>query len=212
MPSADLHRMTMSIEQEVRSRLKELRVQTVHMYNEAKAQHIESQTAALELETAARIKKMQEHRRRSEEVMRHAYKLRYQRLRHKKLEEVLGRAAEKLVGVPLAESLIADTLKCVGTQDLTNFYIYVLEQDRAAVLAYLAKMKIGEAMERNIRELPPQGLGGIFIAAADGKEMYDSTYATRLEIFREKHLREIAQWMSIDTPALHDLCQTSEAS
>lgn len=207
IPQSDLNRMSLSIEQEVRTKLKEMRIQTVQMYNKLKNERIESESRAVEREMEERKKKMAEYLAMSEGSMRNASKKKVQAAKSSKLVQIMHAVEERVRGRSLATVLIDECVRQVGEESLSQFLIYTLPRDHPTVRghmlgnysAQLARPTGGKERDINallsdmLRVLPEDGLGGVIFFSRDGNVVCDNCFRTRLEIFRERHLKVIHQ-------------------
>lgn len=210
IPRSDLNRMALSIEQEVRTKLKEMRIQTVQIYNKLKSERIESESKSVDREKRERKKKMAEYLSMSEGSMRNATKKKVQAAKSSRLMQIMHAVEEQVKGQSLSTVLIDECIRQIGEENLGQFLIYTLPRDYSTVQEYILgyysahltrPTSVSDEKEHDIntvvsgmlKVLPEDGLGGIIFFSQDGNVVCDNCFKTRLEIFKERHLKVIHQ-------------------
>lgn len=185
VPLTDLNRMILAIDQEAQARIKELRVETVQLYNKLKADYIEAGMRAVDGGLRQRARAAAERRARAEAALRSAFRKRVEAARSQKVQDVMESAATRLRACPLAPLLLE---QCIARMGASDYYVFCAERDMGAVNSLLADKFEKEVPE--VREIPDAALGGVILFSKTGKEVWDNSFQTRLCVFREKHIRE----------------------
>ncbi|KAI5169478.1 hypothetical protein PAEPH01_0750 [Pancytospora epiphaga] len=201
MAASDLSRMTLSIEHEVQIKLKEMRIQTVQMYNKLKEERIEERCREVDKMMKERSKRIEREAKKDEGALKNAIKKRIQEAKERKLTLIIKAVENRLRKESLGTELLDECIKRVGEENLGNFLVYALPRDHSFILEYLkGKYKAqpiedGNSTERvvaeMIRPMPSDGLGGVIFFSRDGTIVCDNSFTTRLDIFRERYLMAI---------------------
>lgn len=200
-PQADLNRMVLSIEYEAEAKIKELRIQSIQMYNTLKAEYIENKSKAVVAEYHERAQKALQDRARKEGALRNAFKKKIQAVKQQMLEKVFCEAERILRKKRLDPTLIEECLERVGKGSLSQFYIFVASRDEDALNSFFkgaadskrltSSMSDLRKLRSMSKEMPESGLGGVIFFSKDGRNICDNSFRIRLDIFKEKYLHTI---------------------
>lgn len=191
IPLTDLNRMVLAIEQEVQAHIKELRVETIQLYNSLKARYIEAGVRVADEARRQRAQDAAERRARAEGALRNALRKRVEAARGSKIQEVMAGAADALRRYPLAPLLLEQCVGRVEASTLQDCYVFCAERDAGSVRAFFTEKHREVSFE--VRKLPEAALGGVILLAKTGREICDNSFQTRLKIFQERHLKDVAK-------------------
>lgn len=198
----DLNRMVRSIEQEVTTKIKELKVKTMQMYNSLKERYTEDGCKEIELDFKKRALIIASHRAKMVGSLRNTLKKRVLMAKNERINEIFAEIEERLRKEVLSPLLVN---QCVNKIDnLEKIYVFCDKEDVKSCLEYCDDkcLKTRTDMEGDgpsefgeysivIRSIPTDALGGVIFISSDGKSICDNSFRTRLEIFKERYINNM---------------------
>lgn len=181
---ADLNRMIVAIDHEWSIRVKELRLEANEEYNRIKSELIVSRERELEMEFLKRAKEIKKRQLREESKMRQLHKLKIEESKASLLEQIVHNVRETVQRLNFDSSILESILEKISVDEV---FVFVDSRDVSETKRILSKSGI----RHEIRQMPTEGLGGAIVCSKDGKEIWDNSFETRINIFIETHADKI---------------------
>ncbi|ELA41478.1 uncharacterized protein VICG_01462 [Vittaforma corneae ATCC 50505] len=177
---ADLNRMIMAIDHECCIKVKEIRLEASEEYNRIKNELITSRKIGLEREFAKETKEIAKRQLREESKLRQHHKLKIEELKAALLEEIVQNVREAVQKLSFDESILQSVLEKISINEI---FVFVDQRDIAETKKILSRSNV----KYEIKQMPIEGLGGVIVCSKDGREIWDNSFETRINILIETH-------------------------
>jgi len=176
----DVRRMMLSISHESANRAKELKLEAISEYEAIKDRMVDQGQIALDKKFKSMSEELENERKKSESNLRKKYKMLQQLFKEKILDDLFSMTEKILTNLPLNRKLLEQTLER-NTED--EIYVFSRKTDHDFVLSHT------KGTSCDIMELPDEALGGVVICTKNGKEVWDNSFSSRLQSFKERDLQ-----------------------
>lgn len=183
---SDLSRMLHAIEHECSIRVKELRLEANEEYNRVKSELIVRREKELEREFQRRTKEIRSSQQREESRLRQAHRLKMESLKADLVDQVIERVKETVQNMCFDRALLDSILDKISIDEV---FVFVDQRDEPETGKILSKTRI----KYEIRRMPLEGIGGAIVCSKNGKEIWDNSFETRINIFVDSHADEISR-------------------
>lgn len=181
---SDLNRMIHAIEHECALRVRELRLEATAEYNMVKSELIVKREKDLEKEFLRRSAEVKGKERREESRERQTHRMKIESLKSDMFEQMIQNVRDAVQLQSFDCSLLESILETVSIDDIV---VFVEERDGTKAQRMLNKKNV----EYEIRRMPVEGMGGVIVCARNGKEIWDNSFETRINIFVDRHADQI---------------------
>jgi vacuolar-type H+-ATPase subunit E/Vma4 len=179
--TSDLNRMIRSIEAESRTKIKELRIKSISDYNSLKANFIEELSRNIQNEFQDKSRAILQYKDKQEGILRNKLKIQIEILKNQVFQKIFQKVENQLQACELNPIIIEQCKEKADIED-SDLLVFCMPKDRQLVK---------EFTNFEIKDLPAEALGGIILCNRTGTSFYDNSYQTRLEIIKERYLKEI---------------------
>ncbi|AFM98256.1 ATP synthase subunit E [Encephalitozoon hellem] len=180
VPSKDIERMMAFINHEADEKIKEMKIKATQEYNAEKARIIKEETSRIENGFVMKQKEIEKKRVMAENSLANTYKQKYLGERVKILNEIYKEVLEICSKEPLSPLLIAQCAEKISEEE---FIVYCNKKDKKVVEK--------ECKNVEIREMVPEGVGGVLLCSKDYSTIVDNSFASRLETIKSTFEAEI---------------------
>lgn len=182
----DLNRMMQAIQHECSIRIREIKLEALQEYNLLKSEIITSKEKQLSIEFKKKLKDIKKEQDKEESNINQNFKLKVNLLK----ENLMNTVVEELKKTVQERQITTFLLKQIVNKIKSGtFYAFCFERDEETVERILNESNI----TYEIRRLPEEALGGIILCSKDGKEIWDNTFETRINILLENNLDKISK-------------------
>ncbi|ADM11488.1 vacuolar ATP synthase subunit E [Encephalitozoon intestinalis ATCC 50506] len=179
VPSKDIERMMTFINHEADEKIREMKIKATQEYNAEKARIIKEETTRIENEFLLKQKEIEKKKVMAENSLINMYNQKYLEEKVKILDEIYGETLKICSSRPLNPSLIAECARKIDGE----FIVYCNKKDRKVVEK--------ECKNSEIREMVPEGVGGVLLCSKDYTTIVDNSFASRLQTIRDEFEAEV---------------------
>lgn len=178
----DVDRMINFIYHEAQEKVNEIKIRSNEDYNVEKARMISVWTARLEEEYEEKKKALINKRTSEIEKIRKIRKLAMMTEKQTIIKNIFTQVEKALAASQLNETVLSE---CAPAK-FKNGVLFCKAEDKEIA----RKLFTGE-----IRVLEDVFLGGVIVASKCGKDICDNTYLTRMDVIRERNMKDIANYL-----------------
>jgi len=177
---SDLSRMMHAIEHECAIRVRELRLEAADEYNMIKSDLIIKRERDLQREFLRRSAEVKKKERKEESRERQAHRMRIESLKSGLFDQMMQCVREAVQLEGFSHTLLEGI-------EINDMIVFVEDRDSSRVRSMLGSKNI----EYELRRMPVEGMGGVIVCSRNGKEIWDNSFETRINVFIDRHADKI---------------------
>ena len=180
----DLNRMIQAIQHECGIRIREIKLEALQEYNLIKSEIITTKEKQLSIDLKGKLKEIKIQQDKEESNINQDFKLKVNEVK----ENIVNMVFDNLRQIVQEKEASVDLINQITSKvKKGSFYVFCFGRDRESIENALKKTNISY----EIKQLPDEALGGIILCSRDGKEIWDNTFETRINILLEQKMDEI---------------------
>lgn len=184
LTSTDLNRMIQAINHECNLRIKEIKMEATIEYNRLKSKLIEQKEEEIKKEYHQKIKNLIKEQYSLESKTRKEYRLKMEMMKTLLIDKIVDGVRERIDDRSFDMTILEEILTKIRSK---NILIFVNERDKERVRENIERYD----MKYEIRSMPTEGMGGVIVCSKDGREVWDSSFETRLNVIMGKYMDKI---------------------
>lgn len=184
LTSTDLNRMIQAINHECNIKVKEIKMEAMMEYNALKSRLIQQKEDEIRREYQKKLKNLMKEQHSQESRTRKEYKLKMEMMKALLIDKIVDGIKDRIDNQSFDISILDEILTKICSKDIL---IFVTDDDKRKVDLHCRKYEIAY----EIRNMPVEGIGGVIVCSKDGKEIWDSSFETRLNVILGKYMDKI---------------------
>lgn len=153
-------------------------------YNRLKSKLIEQKEEEIKKEYHQKIKNLIKEQYSLESKTRKEYRLKMEMMKTLLIDKIVDGVRERIDDRSFDMTILEEILTKIRSK---NILIFVNERDKERVRENIERYD----MKYEIRSMPTEGMGGVIVCSKDGREVWDSSFETRLNVIMGKYMDKI---------------------